>query len=48
MSQETRVKFEELRHDLQELAAQSECDILQLALARLDELAQCVDKEQEQ
>jgi signal transduction histidine kinase len=47
MSQETRVKFEELRHDLQELAAQSESDILQLALARLDELAQCVDKDQE-
>ncbi len=43
MSQETRVKIEELRHDLQELATQSESDILQLALARLDELAQCVD-----
>jgi signal transduction histidine kinase len=47
MRQETRVKIEELRHDLAELATQSESDLLQHALARLDELAQIVDAEQE-
>jgi len=47
MSQETRIKIEELRHELQMGATQSESELLQLVLARLDELAQCVDKDQE-
>ena len=46
MSQETRIKIEELRHELQMGATQSESELLQLVLARLDELAQCVDKDQ--
>jgi signal transduction histidine kinase len=47
MSQETRVKLEELHHDLQGLAAQSDPEHLHLALARFDELAQCVEADQE-
>ena len=47
MSQETRVKIEELRHDLRQLESQGELVSLQHALARLDELEQCVEADQE-
>jgi signal transduction histidine kinase len=48
LSQETQVKIEELRHDLHVLESQIEPESLRIALARLDELEQCAEADQEQ
>jgi signal transduction histidine kinase len=47
LSQETCLKIEELRHDLLELEAQVAPVFLQPVLARLEELEQCVEADQE-
>jgi signal transduction histidine kinase len=47
LSQETRLKLEELRHELHNLESQGVSGSIQLALARLEELEGCVEADQE-